>query len=72
VEIPVFAQHIDAIKPGGYTGHVLVESVKEAGAVLYINQSSERQLKLSEIETIITTHQSGGFNFLCLAQTTPQ
>ena len=33
VDIPVFAQHIDAIKPGGFTGHVLAESVKEAGAV---------------------------------------
>jgi triosephosphate isomerase len=27
VEIPVFAQHIDPIKPGNRTGHVLAESV---------------------------------------------
>jgi triosephosphate isomerase len=26
VAIPVFAQHIDSIKPGSYTGHVLAES----------------------------------------------
>jgi triosephosphate isomerase len=31
VEIPVFAQHIDSIKPGNSTGHVLAEAVKEAG-----------------------------------------
>jgi len=32
VKIPVFAQHIDPIRPGSYTGHVLADSVKEAGA----------------------------------------
>jgi len=54
VEIPVFAQHIDPIKPGSSTGHVLAESVKEAGAVGTLINHSERQLKLSEIETIIS------------------
>ena len=53
VEIPVFAQHIDPIKPGNSTGHVLAESVKEAGAVGTLINHSERQLKLSEIEAII-------------------
>lgn len=53
VNIPVFAQHIDPIKPGGYTGHVLVESVKEAGAVGTLINHSERQLKLSDIEQIV-------------------
>ena len=28
VEIPVFTQHIDPIKPGSSTGHVLAEAVK--------------------------------------------
>ncbi|RLG73798.1 MAG: triose-phosphate isomerase, partial [Thermoprotei archaeon] len=32
VEIPVYAQHIDPIKPGAHTGHILPEAVKEAGA----------------------------------------
>jgi triosephosphate isomerase len=53
VEIPVFAQHIDPIKPGGYTGHVLVESVEEAGAKGTLINHSERQLKLSDIDEII-------------------
>jgi triosephosphate isomerase (TIM) len=53
VEIPVFAQHIDPIKPGSSTGHVLAESVKEAGAVGTLINHSERQLKLSDIEAII-------------------
>ncbi len=54
VEIPVFAQHIDPIKPGSCTGHVLAESIKEAGAVGTLINHSERQLKLSDIDTAIT------------------
>lgn len=52
-KVPVFAQHIDAIKPGSYTGHVLAESVKEAGAVGTLINHSERQLKLSEIDEAV-------------------
>jgi len=54
VEIPVFAQHIDPIKPGNSTGHVLAESVKEAGAVGTLINHSERQLKLADIDAIVT------------------
>lgn len=53
VKIPVFAQHIDPIKPGSYTGHVLAESVKKAGAMGTLINHSERQLKLSDISEII-------------------
>lgn len=53
VDIPVFAQHVDPISPGGFTGHVLAESVKEAGAVGTLINHSERQLKLSDIDKII-------------------
>ena len=54
VEIPVFAQHIDPIKPGNCTGHILAESIKEAGAVGTLINHSEKQLKLSDIEAIIS------------------
>lgn len=53
VKIPVFAQHIDPIRPGSYTGHVLADSVKEAGAKGTLINHSERQLKLSEIDEVI-------------------
>ena len=53
VKIPVFAQHVDPVRPGGYTGHVLAESVKEAGAIGTLINHSERQLKLSDIDQII-------------------
>jgi triosephosphate isomerase len=58
VEIPVFAQHIDPIEPGSYTGHVLAEAVKEAGAVGTLINHSERQLKLSEIDAAIKIARS--------------
>lgn len=54
VEIPVFAQHIDPIKPGSSTGHILAEAVKEAGAVGTLINHSERQLRLIDIETTIS------------------
>jgi triosephosphate isomerase len=53
VEIPVFAQHIDPIKPGSSTGHVLADSVKEAGAVGTLINHSEKQLKLVDIDAAI-------------------
>jgi triosephosphate isomerase len=53
VKIPVFVQHIDPITPGSFTGHVLAESVKEAGAVGTLINHSEKQLKLSDIDLIV-------------------
>jgi triosephosphate isomerase len=58
--IPVLAQHIDPIKPGSYTGHVLAESVKEAGAVGTLINHSERQLKLSDINEVIGIARKNG------------
>jgi len=66
VEIPVLAQHVDPIKPGGYTGHVLAESVKEAGAIGTLINHSERQLKLADIDEIIRiTRDRGMLSVVC-------
>jgi len=54
VEIPVFSQHIDPIKPGAYTGHILADAVKAAGASGTILNHSERRIKISEIEEILS------------------
>jgi len=54
VSVPVFAQHIDSILYGSFTGHVLPESVKEAGAVGTLINHSERRLKLADIEAAVT------------------
>ena len=53
VDIPVFAQHIDPVAPGAFTGHLLAESVKEAGAVGTLINHSERQIKLADIDAVI-------------------
>ena len=53
VEIPVFSQHIDPIKPGAFTGQVQAEAVKEAGAIGTLINHSERQLKLSDIDAVV-------------------
>jgi triosephosphate isomerase len=66
VEIPVFAQHIDAVCPGASTGHVLAESVKEAGAVGTLINHSERQLKLADVDAIIRhTNERGLTTCVC-------
>ncbi len=53
VSLPIFAQHIDSIEPGSFTGHVLPEAVKEAGATGTLINHSERRLKLAEIDAVI-------------------
>jgi len=60
VSIPVFAQHIDPVTHGSFTGHVLPESVKEAGAVGTLINHSERRLKLADIDTAITRAKEVG------------
>jgi triosephosphate isomerase len=53
VEIPVFAQHIDPIKPGSHTGQALADAIKEAGAVGTLINHSERQMKLADIDAVV-------------------
>lgn len=66
VSIPVFAQHVDPIQPGSHTGHLLAESVKEAGAMGTLINHSERQLKLSDIDAVIKiTREKGLVSVVC-------
>lgn len=66
VSIPVFAQHIDPIKPGSSTGHVLPESVKQAGAVGTLINHSERRLELADIEAAISrARETGLISLVC-------
>lgn len=69
VDIPVFAQHIDPVEPGSHTGHVLAESVKEAGAIGTLVNHSERQLKLSEINEVINIARKNELVSLVCAKT---
>ncbi|MEM2321287.1 MAG: triose-phosphate isomerase [Candidatus Bathyarchaeia archaeon] len=54
IDVPVFAQHMDPIGYGSYTGYVLPESIKYAGAVGSLLNHSERKISLSDISAAVT------------------
>ena len=60
VSVPVFSQHIDSVSAGSFTGHVLAESVKEAGAVGTLINHSERRLKLADIDAVVARARENG------------
>ena len=53
VSIPVWAQHIDPIRPGSTTGWTVPESVKMAGAVGTLINHSEHRLILADIDVCV-------------------
>jgi triosephosphate isomerase len=69
VEIPVFAQHIDPVSPGAYTGYVLPESVRAAGAAGTLINHSERNVRLSEIESAVRRAREVGLQTVICAGT---
>lgn len=68
-ELPVFAQHVDPITPGSHTGHILAESMLEAGAVGVLVNHSERRLEASVIEEIIAKARYLGLTTVVCANT---
>ncbi|UCE44431.1 MAG: triose-phosphate isomerase [Candidatus Bathyarchaeota archaeon] len=66
VTLPIFAQHIDPITPGSFTGYVLPKSVKEAGATGTLINHSERRLRLTDIDaTIKKAREAGLVSVVC-------
>ena len=53
VEIPVFAQHVDAVEEGTFTGHISAKALRQSGAAGAIINHSERKLELKEIEKCV-------------------
>ena len=64
VSIPIYAQHIDPIKPGSNTGWTLPEAVKAAGASGTLINHSEHRLKLADIDTCISRARDIGLDTL--------
>src|SRR5512137_1521053 len=60
VKIPVYAQHVDGVGYGGFTGHVTAASLKAAGAAGSLINHSERRLKLADIEASISACRQAG------------
>jgi triosephosphate isomerase len=66
VEIPVLAQHVDAVDAGGHTGSVLLEAVKEAGAIGTLINHSEMRMKLADIQNVVAkTNEHQMISVLC-------
>ena len=66
VKIPIFAQHVDVFDAGGHTGSVLIECVKEAGAVGSLINHSEKRMKLADMDVVVKkTVDSNMVSVLC-------
>ena len=64
VTIPVWAEHIDPIKPGSHTGWTLPEAVKNAGAVGTLINHSEHRLKIADIDYCVTRAKELGLDHI--------
>ncbi len=51
--LPIFAQHIDPIAPGGHTGSNLIDTLIEAGISGTLINHSEQRMKLADIAEVI-------------------
>ncbi len=62
VSIPVYAQHVDGVGFGGFTGSITAASIKAAGASGTLINHSERRLKLAEIEASLSASRAEGLS----------
>ena len=53
ISLPIFAQHIDPITPGGHTGSNLIETLIEAGISGSLIKHSENRMNLADIDEVI-------------------
>ncbi len=60
VKIPVFAQHIDSVGGGSYTGHITADCIKAAGARGTLINHSERRLVLADIDSALQAAKKSG------------
>ncbi|MBN1896601.1 MAG: triose-phosphate isomerase [Candidatus Aenigmarchaeota archaeon] len=69
VSIPVYAQHMDPIKPGSHTGWILPEAVKDAGAKGTLINHSEHNLDTDIISANIEKCKELKIVSVCCAAT---
>ncbi len=70
LDVPIFAQHIDPFSAGSYTGFILPEAVREAGAIGTILNHSEHRLRLDELEASINRAQKANLT-TCVCSNVP-
>lgn len=69
VNIPVFAQHIDPVGFGSFTGHIMPEAVKSVGATGTILNHSERRLDRETLGKAIERAKEVGLTTVVCAET---
>jgi triosephosphate isomerase (TIM) len=70
LDVPIFAQHIDPYPPGSYTGYVLPETVRDAGAIGTLLNHSEHRLRMDELEASINRAQEASLT-TCVCSNVP-
>ena len=53
VNLPVFAQHVDAVECGQTTGWITVESIKKIGCAGTLLNHSEKRMNLADMDIVI-------------------
>jgi len=69
VEIPVFAQHADAVKLGAVTGHIPLEIIKDTGAAGVMLNHSENRIRIDQIDYVVKKAKELGVRTLVCANT---
>jgi triosephosphate isomerase len=69
VSIPVLSQHIDPIEFGSNTGHVLAESIKEAGAYGTLLNHAEKKISDEDLERCVKICKAIGLKTVVCAET---
>jgi len=66
VHIPVLAHHFDAVTHGQFTGHILPEALKAAGADGSLLNHAEKRIPFSQIaESLNRAREIGFFTLVC-------
>lgn len=60
VSIKVFAQHIDPVPPGAYTGHITAEMIAELGAAGSLINHSEKRIGFNDVAESVKRLSSVG------------
>ena len=60
VDIPVYAQHLDSVGAGSFTGHAFAQCIKDAGAVGTLINHSEYRLTLANIDASVSKARETG------------
>lgn len=69
VGIPVFAQHVDDVGEGGYTGHISALQVRDAGAYGTLLNHAENPLENLALEKSIKRAKAAGLYVVACANT---